>query len=202
MSVVELDAVAPFAGTALSPDEIPRMVRMGERRRRSYIGARLACKFLSRSLAGGDRETPAHSISTVTPGGARPRCPLPDGSEPFRCSVSHDDRFAVAAADEGPIGIDVELLSDRILRLVPRFAGAEERRYVEAFPGGAVQAATRLWSVKEAAAKALDIRLPESWRGVRVTALGEHASEALFGGKRLHVYHGALDGHLLTLLKA
>ncbi len=198
--ILALDAVAPYAVKALSPEETKPLDRMGERRRRSYIGARLACKFLSRRLAGGDLITPADAITTITPGTSRPRCPLPSGGDVVHCSISHDDAYALAAAGDVPVGADIEPVTERAARLLPRFASEGEQELAKNFGAGKDEGAVRIWSIKEAAAKVLDIPLPGAWRCVEAAALGPSESIVMVDGRMCVAYHGMIDGHLITIL--
>lgn len=203
LSVIELAALAPFAERALSPAEQSRVAPMRGRRRTSFVAARLACKRLSRRLSGDDRHTPPQSIDTLEPGRPeRPACPPTDGRTGYACSVSHDRRFAVAAAGDGPVGIDVEALSDRVLRSRSLYLHPAEERLVQAFPLGPAAAALRIWSLKEAVAKALDLPLAEAWRRVETTAVGAAESRLTIDGRELSAVHDEVGGHVFTVVGA
>ena len=128
LTVIELTTVAPFADKVLSADESKRFENMSDRRRRSFLAARLACKRLSRILSGNDTETDPRAITTVYADKASPCCPLTDGRSGYSCSVSHDDRFAVAVASTGRVGVDVEKMSERVLKSRSLFMSAQEAR--------------------------------------------------------------------------
>jgi phosphopantetheinyl transferase len=199
-SLIELVSMAPFAETTLSPEETGRFLRMGERRRRSFLAARMAMKRIARHLAGGDLATDPRRISTVFRDRPHPRCPRLDDTEAVACSVSHDRRFAVAVASSGRVGVDVEEISDRALRSRELFMTDDECARVVASPLGESAAALRIWSVKEAVAKALDISLADAWQRVEVERVGETGTllqiDGQNGGTALH---DVLDGHLFTL---
>ena len=197
-SVVELGALAPFAHRSFSPRERERSSSMGAKRMRSFTGARLACKRLARRLAGGDSSLSAEAIETLDEEGIRPRCDG-GGSPGLCCSVSHDGRFAVAVASDRRIGIDVEPLSERVLKSRHLYMSEEEQEIARSFPLGPVEGALRVWSIKEAAAKALDLHLAESWRAVEVRSLGVHESHARLGGRPAAVFHDTVEDHLFTL---
>ncbi len=202
LAIVELEGVAPFASQALSAAEEARFAGLGERRRSSFLAARLASKRLVRRLAGGDRETPAQLLTTIgpPPRDQHPRCPLPDGREPWTCSVSHDRRFAVAAAGNGRIGVDVEPLSERVLKGLRLFMRPQEIARAEASPLGLPAAALRVWSVKEALSKALDLPLADAWERVSVTAIGPDASFFRVGPLAGEALHAPLEDHVLTVV--
>lgn len=198
VSIVELDAVAPFAFRVFSPHESERASSMGEKRIKSYTAARLACKRLARRLAGDDRSIPAEEIETLDEEGVRPRCSVSDSNR-IHCSVAHDSRFAVAAASERRIGVDVERISERVLKSQHLYMSDEEQGLARSFATGPVEGALRVWSIKEAVTKALDTHLAESWRTVEVRSLGEHESLAWIGDRWATFHHDAVGEHLFTL---
>ncbi len=165
---LELDAVSPAAVHALTPAERARLSTQGERRRRSFLGARLALKRLGRLLSG-DRTSPPEALESSAPDGVLPACPGFAG----HASASHDSRFAVAAADGRPLGVDVERMAGRVLATRRMYLDADEAARVAASPLGELRAATRAWCAKEAAAKACGFGLGGALERVRVTAIGE-----------------------------
>jgi phosphopantetheinyl transferase len=202
LSVIELETVAPFAEGALSENELQRLEKMGSRRRRSYLGARLACKRLARRLSGNDTATPAAAIQTVHPDMVRPCCPLTDGADPFFCAASHDSRFAVAVASRRRVGVDVEKASERVLRCQRLFMDEGEGALVRASALGGILSSLRVWSLKEAACKALNTTLPDAWRRVRVTAIGRDESQIVIDDTdACTAFHRTVDGHLFTVVE-
>jgi 4'-phosphopantetheinyl transferase EntD len=201
LSVIEIGAVAEFAGLALSPSEEVRFVKMGTKRKASFLAGRLALKRVSRQLNGGDGVTPASEIHTIMPDGVRPRCPAPSGGDEIYCSLSHDARFAVAAAAAEPVGIDVEKVSDRILKVRHLFMTDEEMTLTENDTLGLAEASIRVWSIKEAVSKLKDKPLPESWHTVSVDEIGRHMSRLTVTGERYRAFHDAVDDHVFTLIK-
>jgi phosphopantetheinyl transferase len=201
LAVIDHDTVAAFATQSLSGVERERLERMGAKRLRSYLGARLALKYLSRKLAGGDRVTPANAIHTVMADGVRPCCPVLGSGEPLNCSVSHDRRFALAVADEGEIGVDVEVVADRILKVRRAYMGREEMALTDASPLGVAPASIRIWSIKEGVSKATGRSLPESWKHVSVSEIGRNESRLTVEGIRYAAFHDTVDEHVFTLVK-
>jgi phosphopantetheinyl transferase len=79
--------------------------------------------------------------------------------------------------------------------------GANEQRVVGRTPLDRADGALRVWSTKEAAAKALGIHLAESWERTRVMAVAQASSLLeIGGGKQQTAIHATIDGHLFTLL--
>ena len=202
LSIIERNTLMPFAEKALSTDELKRLEKMGRERKKSYLAARLACKRLSRRLSGNDMDTPADSISTISPDLVRPNCPLTDGSRMFSCAASHDSRFAVAVASGKRIGIDVEKISERVLKSRDLYMTEDEKAVAEASFLGEIQAVLRIWSIKEAAAKALNTTLADSWNRVRVKDIGRDESRVEIDHKGGYpVVHHTIDDHLITVIE-
>jgi len=198
-SLIELTAVTKPCVKALSPSELDRFGRMSEKRRTSYLAARLALKKISRRLSGHDMGTPASAITTVKPDGL-PACPLTNGDERFRCTASHDSRFAVAAASEHKIGIDVEELSERVLKARHFYMHEDELSLVKSHTLGEVEASARVWTIKEAVSKASGMHLADAWQRTRVMEIGSEKSMVLIDDDTHKAIHAVVDGHLITLI--
>ena len=201
LSVIELKTVLPFADQTLSRIEQKRSFKMKARRKQNYLASRLACKRLSRALSGNDVQTPAATITTICSDRIHPCCPLTDGSLPFSCSVSHDDRFAFAAASEHRIGIDVEKISQRVLNLRRLYMSAAEQNLVQESRLGEIEAALRIWSIKESITKALGMTLADSWHRVRVMAIGQYESSfQIDDNDPCTAVHDIVGQHVFTLV--
>jgi phosphopantetheinyl transferase len=201
LTVIELTTVAPFAEKVLSADERKRFENMSARRRKSFLAAHLACKRLSRILSGNDTETDPRAITTVYADKASPCCPLTDGRSGYSCSVSHDDRFAVAVASTGRVGVDVEKMSERVLKSRSLYMSAQEEALGRESRLGEIETAVRIWSIKEAVTKALDITLTDAWNRVQVRSVG--SAESRFQVDDQHpctAVHAAVGQHVFTLV--
>ncbi|MFC1856852.1 4'-phosphopantetheinyl transferase superfamily protein [Thermodesulfobacteriota bacterium] len=199
-SVIELQTLMPFAEKALSDNERERFQNMEHKRKRSYLAARLALKRLSRILSGNDMQTAASEITTVRADGVRPCCLRTDGSAPLFCSASHDDRFAVAVACDRGVGVDVEKMSKRVLKAQGLYMSEQEQALVRDCHLGEIEAALRIWSLKEAAAKALGINLADSWNRVRVKAIGAcESSYQIDDQDSGTAVHDVVGKHVITL---
>jgi phosphopantetheinyl transferase len=201
LSLIELKTLMPFAEQTLSDREQKRFQKMGAHRRRSYLSARLACKRIFRSLSGNDMQTPASEITTVCADLVRPCCPLAESAFTMSCSVSHDRRFAIAVAADRRVGVDVEKLSDRVLKSLPLHMNDEEQTLILETKLSKIGAATRVWSIKEAAAKALDITLAESWNRIRVRTVGPNESTYQIDDRApVTAIHDVVGEHVFTLV--
>ena len=129
MVLLERNAVAGFAATALSENEKRRLAPMAPDRARGYLSARLALKRLSRLLSGNGDGRQSREIETVAENGQSPQCPLADGTR-TDCAVSHDRRFTIAVAADQPVGVDVEPLSEKPLRAMHLYMDADEQAVV------------------------------------------------------------------------
>ncbi len=199
--LVERDALAPFAEKALSEKEQRRLTPMVPDRAGEYLSARVALKRLSRRLSPeGDRRH-AGDIETVAEDGVRPQCPLGDGTTPF-CSVAHDRRFTIAVCADHRVGVDVEPENRSPGRALHLFTDADERAVIDSAGFDRTAGALRIWSVKEAAAKALGMDLSEAWERVRATMVASGCTRlSVDGEKPLSARHVSLEGHLFTLLE-
>ena len=127
----------------LSLAERTRLQSFNGPRRDEWLASRAAIK----RLAWG--QLPGVSLSSVETcdnnGDSRPACVLPDGSN-YPVSVSHDHRYVLAALSSNlyPVGVDLEPVSDRPLKVI--------HRHFPDWPRDQ-EAATHLWCACEALAK-------------------------------------------------
>ncbi|MBW1706801.1 MAG: polyketide synthase dehydratase domain-containing protein [Deltaproteobacteria bacterium] len=201
ISVIELKTLKRAAEKALSGPELERFDKMGDKRKKDYLGARLCCKALSRRLSGRDMDTPASSITTISADPALPCCPLTDGRIKFSCSVSHDSRFAIAVASGSRVGVDVEEISERVLKSRRFFMSEAEKMLVRDSSLGEVEASLMVWSIKEAVSKAFGISLVHAWEKVAVKDIGMNTSSILMEGLNYTAFHVKVDGHVFTMVK-
>jgi phosphopantetheinyl transferase len=201
IAIVELDAVTGFAHKALTPLEKERYQKMGDRRRKSFIAARMALKYLYRRCRKVEDATAADSIETVCHNSPLPFIGPEDTSEPIYCSVSHDRRFAIAVADSQAVGVDVEVISPKALKANRIFMSKSEQKQITQSAMEDASATIRIWSIKEAVAKAGGINLADAWSRVQVTVVGQKESLLDLDGKTMTARHAAVDKHLFTLLR-
>jgi phosphopantetheinyl transferase len=200
LTVIELDAMAPFAKNALSPMETQRYKTLGDKRKKSYLAARLALKRLFRARHKEEQAEP-QDIETFRPDTPKPCCFYGGRALPH-CSVSHDDRFAVAVTDENPAGVDVEVISEKAVKTARLYMSEKELKLAAQSPLGQTEAAMRVWSVKEAVSKATGMVLAEAWHRVEVLTIDESESRfQIQNGKTFLSWHATIDSHLFTLVK-
>jgi len=206
LAVIELDSIPDFAHETFTMRERDRFRSMGPKRRQSYTGARIASKRLYRKLQGSDAALPAHLVETVNEKSEKPGlfC-LPGllsdpGSDPVNVSVSHDARFAVAAASHNRIGIDVERFHERLVTTRKFYTKDQENQIIRDYKPGETHALIRIWTIKEAVAKALAMTLADSWKQTVVTVIGESESVLFINDKEAIALHCTVDDHLFTLI--
>jgi phosphopantetheinyl transferase len=200
MVLIERAHIAGFGDKVLSPAEATRLTPMGARRRQGFIGGRIALKRLWRQLAR-DRQTSPVDIDTLAVDGSQPVLPEVTGKPAIHCSLAHDDRFCVAVAHHGSVGIDVAPLTERILKSGHLFMQTDEQAVVQNADMNDSEAALRVWSVKEAASKAFGIALDEAWEQVKVISITDQKSRLHdHRGRERIARHGWVAGHLVTVV--
>ena len=138
----------------LGASERAEYERQTPRRQRSWLAGRIAAKDAVRTLLwklGHGPLFPVEIAISNEPSG-RPVARTTTGRE-VRISIAHKDDIAVAlASDDRPVGIDIERILPREDSFAELSFTQEELQLVRGEPRD--EAWTRLWSAKEAAAKA------------------------------------------------
>jgi phosphopantetheinyl transferase len=196
MILLDMETISPVEEHLFTRREATRAVRMGPRRRRGFTAARVALKRLARQLDLVKEDRPNRAIETLGPDDVRP-CLAKSG---IYCSVSHSARLVVAVAHRHPIGVDLERVSEKPIRTRYLFLSPGERDLIFLSGMGPERAATRAWTIKEAAAKALSLDLFQAIREVGVVRLGEEDGLMRYQGKAYPVRHGEGNGYVMTLI--
>ncbi len=199
LSVMELRTVLNAGETALSKSEMDRFKNMGDRRKSSYLGARFCCKDISRRLSGNDRTTPSSDITTTCSDNVRPCCPSTKRKEQFPCSVSHDKRFVIAVSSETAIGVDVEEITERVMKSRHMYMRGSEKTLLRNSSLEAMEGSTMVWTIKEAVAKAMGITLSSAWEKAEVKEVGKESSMILVDNQTYKTFHCNVDNHIFTL---
>jgi len=172
--LVDTDATA---ARVLTPEEGRDFVRLGHpARRREWLGARVCLKAML--LRRGCVSDPMQ-CAVMKDARGRPWlsfAPGLPGKIVYDCSLSHKGRFACAGVSSVAgtrIGVDVEKVSPRLLRLAGAFAGD---RHSLIRPRPPEERLALLWAVKEACAKAVGGGIGMALRHVSCeeTAEGRH----------------------------
>ena len=194
--LLEIENLLPNEKDLLTPREAVRAEELGPRRRKSFIAARAALKRLARQMGLVDKERPDSSIETLGLDGVRPHLAESD----LYCSVSHTNRFAVAVGHVLPVGVDIELVAAKAVRIWHLFMSPRNHGLLSTSGTGPERTATRAWTVKEAAAKAFGLDLSRAIREVEIVLVGEEESVIRYIGRTYSVRHAEGESHVLSLV--
>jgi phosphopantetheinyl transferase len=196
MILLDIETISSVEEHLFASREAARAMRMGLRRRKGFTAARVALKRLARQLDIVGKNRPDREIETLGPDDVRP-CLAESG---IYCSASHSGRLVVAVAHRHPIGVDLEMVSERAIRTRHLSMSPRERDIVSLSNLGPERAATRVWTTKEAAAKALGLHLFQAIREVEVVSVGEEEGGMRYQGKAYPVRHSEANGYVITLV--
>jgi len=196
MILLDVEAIPPIEEHLFTPREAARAMRMGPRRRKGFTAARVALKRLTRQLNLVKKDRPDREIETLGSDDVRP-CLAESG---IYCSVSHSARLVVAVAHRHPVGVDLEMVSEKAIRTRHLFMSRRERDLILLSGLGPERAATRAWTIKEAAAKALGLHLFQALREVEVVRVGEEEGVMRYQEKAYPFMHGEGNGYVMTLI--
>jgi len=196
MTLLDIETPFPMEEHLFTPREAAIALRMGPRRRKAFTAARVALKRLTRQLGLVEEKKPDRTIETLGPDGVKP-CLAESG---LYCSVSHSVRLVVAVAHSHPIGVDLEAVSKKALRTWHLFMLPREWDLISLSSLGPERTATRAWTIKEAAAKALGLHLFQAIREVEVVRVGEEEGVMRYQKKTYPVRHGEGNGYVITLI--
>jgi acyl transferase domain-containing protein/phosphopantetheinyl transferase (holo-ACP synthase) len=196
------------ADYVLSPRETQEFELLpNARRKREWLLGRIAAKEAMRDLVKGVAgvELASADVEITADENGKPSCLAAwansvDNS--FKLSISHKNDFAVAVAIKSTakcdVGVDVEVIAQR----QPGFENmiltdSEMQAFSEALSADRDLLLTQLWSVKEAAGKALGMGLSGSAKNLEATACAPGLNEFRVRSlKRAVVEHGAKGSDL------
>jgi phosphopantetheinyl transferase len=194
--LLDIETLSPVEERLFTPREAARAMKMGPRRRRGFAAARVALKRLARQLGLAKKRRPDRTIETLGPDDVKP-CLARSG---IYCSVSHSGRFVTAVAHTHPVGVDLEKVSEKVMRTSHLSMSPKEKDLVSRSRLGQERTATRVWTTKEAAAKALGLHVFRALREVEVVRVGEQGGVMRYQGKTYPVRHAEGNGYILTLV--
>jgi len=194
--LLEIETLLPNEKNVLTPREAARAEELGPRRCKLFLAARVALKRLARQIGLAHNNTPDSGIETLGPDRVRPCLAESD----LYCSVSHTNRFVVAAGHAHPVGVDIEIVAAKAVRIWHLFMPSKNCDLLSTSGIGPERTATRAWTIKEAAAKAFGLNLSEAIREVEIDVVGELESAIRHHGKTYSVKHAEGEGHVLSLI--
>jgi len=92
------------------------------------------------------------------------------------------------------------MVSEKVIRTKHLFMSPREKNLISLSGLGPERAATRAWTVKEAAAKALDLHLFQAIREIEVVSMGEEEGVMRYQEKTYPFLHAEGNGHVITLI--
>ncbi len=196
MILLPISALFPCEEDFFTPRERVKIERMGPRRQKSFLAARVALKRLARQLGLVEENRPDGTIETLGPDTIRPCL----GDSGVNCSVSHSGPRVVAVAHRHPVGVDIEGVSKKVLKALQPFWIGGEQGLISISPLGPERAATRAWTGKESAAKALGLHLFQALGEIEVLSLGEFEGRIRYQGKTYPLRHCEGEGQVITLM--
>ncbi len=196
MILLDMETISPVEENLFTPREAARAMKMGPRRRKGFAAARVALKRLTRQLNLVEKDRPDRTIETLSPDDVKP-CLNESG---IYCSVSHCGQLIAAVAYRHRIGVDLEMVSEKVIRTKHLFMSPRERDLILLSGLGPQRAGTRAWTTKEAAAKALGLDLFQAIREVEVVSVGEEDGMMKYQEKTYPVRHAEGNGHVITLI--
>ena len=91
----------------------------------------------------------------------------------------------MAVAHNHPIGVDLEVISNKALRVLNSFWVGREKEMVSFSPLGPERAATLAWTAKEAAAKALGLNLIQALREIEIIEMARKIAGSATKGRSI-----------------
>lgn len=190
IEILPLEIAWRNAEGLLSATEQRLLLRLSTLRRKFWLAARWAIKRLGTRRA---FDVSPGEIETVC-SDTRPCCKMPDGSD-FQVSASHDDRYVVAAlTPRGTmVGVDVELIDRRCLRVAARYAPTLPDR---------PETATRFWSACEAVVKCSGLGLRSVLKTVRPKTTDWGMEMGFDDGLVFNVHQVMFDNRIFSIATA
>jgi phosphopantetheinyl transferase len=196
MTLLDIEALGTAGGSLFTVREAEKASHLGSRRLRTFTATRTALKMLARQVGLVERSKPDWMIETLGHDGIKPCL----GESRVYCSASHSARFVVAVAHGHPIGVDIEGLAIKFMRTHHIFLRPTEQNLISLSDLSPERTVTRLWTTKEAAAKALDLQLFEAFRAVEVVKVGENEGDWRYQEKTFPAKHAEGNGQVITLV--
>jgi phosphopantetheinyl transferase len=196
MVLIDIDTISFLSENLLTPREAARAMSMGPRRRRDFTAARVALKRLARRLDLVRENRPDREVETIGPDDVRPCI----GDSGIYCSVSHRGGLVVAVANGHPIGVDLELASEKATRIWSRFQTPREADIDLQSWLSPARVAARAWTIKEAATKALSLDLFQAIREVEVVRVGDEEGVMRYQERLYPVRHAEGNGYVISLI--
>lgn len=196
MVLIDIETISFVQEHFLTPREAKRAMKLGPRRRRDFTAARVALKRLARQLDLVKENIPDREIETLGPDDVRPCV----AQSEIYCSVSHSARLVVAVAHAHPVGVDLQMVSEKATRIWSLFLSPRESDLILQSGLSPERTAARAWTIKEAAAKAFGLHLFQAIHEVKVVRVGEEEGVMSYQEKTYPVGHAEGNGYVMSLI--
>jgi len=114
-------------------------------------------------------------------------------------SISHSSQSICVAISDSPLGIDIEKIDDRILKVRAKFVNCEEKQF---YAYDSIEDLTILWTIKESIYKLLDISGISFLDDIQIIERnrGEHTCLVQVNGMRktYTLKHEKINNEILT----
>ena len=114
-------------------------------------------------------------------------------------SISHSSQSICVAISDSPLGIDIEKIDDRILKVRAKFVNCEEKQF---YAYDSIEDLTILWTIKESIYKLLDISGISFLDDIQIIERnrGEHTCLVQVNGMRITytLKHEKINNEILT----
>jgi phosphopantetheinyl transferase len=148
-----------------NPEQVYLNTLTSEKRKREWLGGRFAAKYVGADmLAQMQNPVPWSELAVIADKNGRPflAADTKTGALPD-ISISHSGGLAAAmAVSKGFCGIDIQKITDRVVKVRERFCTPNEARLVRSFFNASQEiqssALTRLWAAKESLRKTANTR--------------------------------------------
>ena len=170
------------------------------KRRREWLGGRFAAKYAAAGMLGKSGDTlPWDGLAVLADGNGRPYLAADKkGAAMPDISISHSGDLAAAiAVRNGFCGIDVQQVTDRVVKVRERFCTPNEEAIIHSFfnapPETKSAVLTKLWAAKEALRKVANMSSLPGFLELKLTEINKGQSNTAASSSRFIFIREHLD---------
>jgi 4'-phosphopantetheinyl transferase len=121
---------------------------------------------------------------------------------PYHISITHSGKFAaIFISETATIGIDIELIDSRILKISNKFLNETELKLIQNFDQEKTKFVTLIWSAKETLYKIYSQKELDFRKELFIQDLNEPLKAAIFKTDsvfKVDIHHFEIDNYILT----
>ena len=158
------------------------------KRKREWLGGRFAAKYIAAEVLSQNGNTlPWSSLAIAADENGRPFLAPDNKSSAFPdISISHSGDLAAAmAVSKGYCGVDIQKITDRVVKVRKRFCTSNEVHIVQSFAGTPQEnnssVLTKLWAAKEALRKVANTKSLPGFLELELTEILQKSSQENLG---------------------